>query len=60
MHVILASNCGTLELLWNLGSLVISGMVKQLLVGANLINVDFSLREDRALLGLYAITVLTA
>ena len=35
----------TVELLWNL-SLVISGMIKQFLGGANLIDVDFSLKED--------------
>ena len=40
----------TVELLWNLESLVISGMIKQLLVGANLIDVDFSLKEDSVLL----------
>ena len=31
--------------------IVTSGMIMQLLAGANLIDVDFSLKEDRALFG---------
>ena len=31
--------------------IVTSGMIMQLLAGANLIEVDFSLKEDRALFG---------
>ena len=49
MRVILASNRGTLV---ELGTtpVVTSSMVIQLLAGANLIEVDFSLKEDRAFL----------
>jgi protein transport protein SEC61 subunit alpha len=44
-HVILASNCGTLM---ELGiTIVTSGMIMQLLAGANLIDVDFSLKDGR-------------
>ena len=41
----------TVELSWNLGitPIVTSGMIMQLLAGANLIDVDFSLKEDRTL-----------
>ena len=43
-HVILASNCG---MLMELGiTIVTSGMIMQLLAGANLINVGFSLKDD--------------
>jgi len=31
--------------------IITSGMIMQLLAGANLIEVDFSLKEDRALFG---------
>ena len=50
MRVILASNCGTLMEL-GISPIVMSGMIMQLLSGANLIEVDFSLKEDRALFG---------
>jgi protein transport protein SEC61 subunit alpha len=46
MRVILASNRGTLMEL-GITPIVTSGMIMQLLAGANLI--DFSLKEDRAL-----------
>ncbi|KAH8113720.1 SecY subunit domain-containing protein [Phellopilus nigrolimitatus] len=49
MRVILASNRGTLMEL-GISPIVTSCMIMQLLTGANLINVDFSLKEDRALL----------
>jgi protein transport protein SEC61 subunit alpha len=48
MRVILASNRGTLMEL-GISPIVTSGMIMQLLAGANLIEVDFSLKEDRAL-----------
>jgi protein transport protein SEC61 subunit alpha len=48
MRVILASNRGTLMEL-GITPIVTSGMIMQLLAGANLIDVDFSLKEDRAL-----------
>jgi protein transport protein SEC61 subunit alpha len=48
MRVILASNRGTLMEL-GVSPIVTSGMIMQLLAGANLIEVDFSLKEDRAL-----------
>ena len=48
MRVILASNRGTLMEL-GITPIVTSGMIMQLLAGANLIEVDFSLKEDRAL-----------
>lgn len=48
MRVILASNRGTLMEL-GISPIVTSGMIMQLLAGANLIDVDFSLKEDRAL-----------
>jgi len=50
MRVILASNRGTLMEL-GISPIVTSGMIMQLLAGANLIEVDFSLKEDRALFG---------
>ena len=43
--VVLASNCGTLVEL----GIIIVGMIMQLLAGANLVDVDFSLKDDRAL-----------
>jgi preprotein translocase subunit SecY len=48
MRVILASNRGTLMEL-GIYPIVTSGMIMQLLAGANLMEVDFSLKEDRAL-----------
>jgi protein transport protein SEC61 subunit alpha len=48
MRVILASNRGTLMEL-GITPIITSGMIMQLLAGANLIEVDFSLKEDRAL-----------
>ena len=48
LRVILASNRGTLMEL-GITPIVTSGMIMQLLAGANLIDVDFSLKEDRAL-----------
>jgi protein transport protein SEC61 subunit alpha len=48
MRVILASNYGTLKEL-GISPIVTSGMIMQLLAGANLIDVDFSLKEDRGL-----------
>lgn len=48
MRVILASNRGTLMEL-GITPIVTSGMIMQLLAGANLIDVDFALKEDRAL-----------
>jgi preprotein translocase subunit SecY len=48
MRVILASNRGTLMEL-GITPIVTSGMIMQLLAGANLIEVDFSLKDDRAL-----------
>jgi len=50
LRVILASNRGTLMEL-GISPIVTSGMIMQLLAGANLIEVDFSLKEDRALFG---------
>ena len=50
MRVILASNRGTLMEL-GISPIVTSGMIIQLLATANLIQVDFSLKEDRALFG---------
>ncbi|RLM59049.1 protein transport protein Sec61 subunit alpha-like isoform X1 [Panicum miliaceum] len=49
MHVILASNRGTIMEL-GITPIVTSGMVMQLLVGSKIIEVDNSVREDRALL----------
>ncbi|KAH9025591.1 SecY subunit domain-containing protein, partial [Lactarius pseudohatsudake] len=48
MRVILASSRGTLMEL-GISPIVTSGMIMQLLAGANLIDVDFSLKEDRGL-----------
>ncbi|CAG8576984.1 6421_t:CDS:2, partial [Cetraspora pellucida] len=48
LRVILASNRGTLMEL-GITPIVTSGMIMQLLAGTNLIEVDFSLKEDRAL-----------
>lgn len=50
MRVILASNRGTLMEL-GITPIITSGMIMQLLAGANLIEVDFQLKEDRALFG---------
>jgi len=50
LRVIIASNRGTLMEL-GITPIVTSGMIMQLLAGANLIDVDFSLKEDRALFG---------
>jgi protein transport protein SEC61 subunit alpha len=46
MRVILASNTGTL--MWNSGSrqIVTTGVIMQLVAGANLIDVDFGLKES--------------
>jgi len=48
MHVILASNRGTLMEL-GITPIVTSGMIIQPLTGANLIDIDFDLKEDHAL-----------
>jgi protein transport protein SEC61 subunit alpha len=48
LRVVLASNRGTLAELGVLPILT-SGMVMQLLAAANVIHVDYSLKEDRAL-----------
>merc|ERR1719282_1501367 len=48
MRVILASNRGTLMEL-GISPIVTSGMVMQLLAGSKIIDVDQSLKEDRAL-----------
>jgi len=48
MRVIMASNRGTLMEL-GITPIVTSGMIMQLLAGANIIQVDYSVREDRAL-----------
>ncbi|OMH79463.1 Protein transport protein SEC61 subunit alpha [Zancudomyces culisetae] len=48
MRVILASNRGTLMEL-GITPIITSGMIMQLLAGAQLIEVDYSLKEDRAL-----------
>lgn len=50
MRVILASNRGTLMEL-GITPIITSGMIMQLLAGANIIEVDQSLKEDRALFG---------
>ncbi|KAI0241816.1 translocon subunit [Massospora cicadina] len=50
MRVILASNRGTLMEL-GITPIITSGMIMQMLAGANIIEVDYSLREDRALFG---------
>lgn len=48
MRVIMASNRGTLMEL-GITPIVTSGMIMQLLAGANMIQVDYSVKEDRAL-----------
>jgi protein transport protein SEC61 subunit alpha len=48
MRVILASNRGTLMEL-GITPIITSGMIIQLLQGAGFIDVDFTLKEDRAL-----------
>ncbi|KAL7753564.1 translocon subunit [Sorochytrium milnesiophthora] len=48
MRVILASNRGTLMEL-GITPIITSGMIMQLLAGANIIEVDYSVKEDRAL-----------
>ncbi|KAI8139241.1 SecY subunit domain-containing protein [Fennellomyces sp. T-0311] len=48
MRAILASNRGTLTEL-GITPIVTSGMILQLLSGANILHVDYSLKEDRAL-----------
>merc|ERR550514_2023438 len=48
MRVILASNRGTLMEL-GISPIVTSGLVMQLLAGSKIIDVDHSVREDRAL-----------
>jgi len=50
MRVILASNRGTLMEL-GISPIITSGMVMQLLAGSRIIDVDQSLKEDRALFG---------
>lgn len=50
IRVILASNRGTLMEL-GITPILTSGMIMQLLAGANIIEVDYSLKEDRALFG---------
>ncbi|KAJ3280594.1 translocon subunit, partial [Rhizoclosmatium sp. JEL0117] len=50
MRVIMASNRGTLMEL-GITPIITSGMIMQLLAGAKLIEVDYSLKEDRALFG---------
>ncbi|KAI5479020.1 hypothetical protein MNV49_004302 [Pseudohyphozyma bogoriensis] len=50
MRVILASNRGTLMEL-GITPIITSGMIIQLLAGAGFIDVDYSLKEDRALFG---------
>jgi protein transport protein SEC61 subunit alpha len=48
LRVILASNRGTL-MEYGISPIITSGMIIQLLAGAGLIEVDHSLKEDRAL-----------
>lgn len=48
LRVILASNHGALMEL-SITPIVTSGVIMQLLAGTNLIDIDFSLKEDRAL-----------
>lgn len=48
MRVIMASNRGTLMEL-GITPIVTSSMIMQLLAGAHIIEVDYSLKEDRAL-----------
>ncbi|PKI83745.1 Sec61p [Malassezia vespertilionis] len=56
MRVILASNRGTLMEL-GISPIITSGMIIQLLATANLVQVDFTLKEDRALLGVFALII---
>jgi protein transport protein SEC61 subunit alpha len=48
IRAIMASNRGTLMEL-GITPIITSGMIMQLLAGANIIEVDYSLKEDRAL-----------
>ena len=48
IRTIMASNRGTLMEL-GISPIITSGMIMQLLVGANLLEVDYSIKEDRAL-----------
>jgi protein transport protein SEC61 subunit alpha len=48
MRVILASNRGTLMEL-GITPIITSGMIMQLLAGANIIEVDYTVKEDRTL-----------
>jgi protein transport protein SEC61 subunit alpha len=48
MRAIMASNRGTLMEL-GISPIISSGMIMQLLAGAQIIEVDYSLKEDRAL-----------
>jgi len=50
LRAILASNRGTLMEL-GITPVVTSGMIMQLLAGAQLIDIDFGLKDDRALFG---------
>lgn len=50
LRAIMASNRGTLMEL-GITPIVTSGMIMQLLAGAQLIDVDFNLKDDRALFG---------
>lgn len=50
LRVIMASNRGTLMEL-GVTPVVTAGMIMQLLAGAQLIEVDYSLKDDRALFG---------
>jgi preprotein translocase subunit SecY len=50
LRAIMASNRGTLMEL-GIAPVVTSGMIMQLLAGAQLIDVDFNLKDDRALFG---------
>jgi protein transport protein SEC61 subunit alpha len=50
LRAIMASNRGTLMEL-GITPIVTSGMIMQLLAGAQLIDIDFSLKDDRALFG---------
>eukprot|EP00834_Sanchytrium_tribonematis_P008039 NODE_839_length_3588_cov_1.240183.p1 type:complete len:447 gc:universal NODE_839_length_3588_cov_1.240183:332-1672(+) len=48
LRIIMASNRGTIMEL-GITPIITSGMIMQLLVGANLVEVDYSVREDRVL-----------
>mmetsp|Transcript_5803 Transcript_5803/g.7759 ORF Transcript_5803/g.7759 Transcript_5803/m.7759 type:complete len:148 (+) Transcript_5803:92-535(+) len=54
MRVILASNRGTLMEL-GISPIITSGMVMQLLAGSRIIDVDQSLKEDRALFPVFIV-----